>query len=128
MSIAHLSDNDVRHLDRRALTTPEDAREAMTRLDDIIADIAQQISLAKRRAAAGDGFADPLWLSNAERALKGARTSRVLAQDMLAELGKRQRQQAAVQMERRFVDIARKELSADVFARILNQAREAAGG
>lgn len=88
MTLADMTDDALRHLEPEMITTPDDAKAAMMRLDDIVADITHQVSEAKRAANAGEGLSDHRWLTNAERALRGAKASRQIAQQRLGELNR----------------------------------------
>lgn len=111
------------------------AAQIRDRIDALQAEkdaIDAQVAEAKRLAAAGEGFSDPVWLTNAELAAKhrGRKIGRLQATlgDVLRQ--ERARQQAASltqasPFERAFVQRAREMLPRNIYDQLVKAAQAA---
>lgn len=105
----------------------ESEQELLDLKSDIDLDITTiriQLSDAKAKVVTDGSYSDPEWWRKANAALKIKGRQSQQIQNELSLMRRKKQEIKAQQFERRFIDIAKKELSEEVFQKILNQARE----
>jgi hypothetical protein len=110
---------DLKQIDVRTITNPDECHWLMEYLDSIVAKIEEQIEFSMiRDPDTGTYPRDSGWRARANRALRGARILRQAVQNRLGVLNKDVRQAKGLRFENTFIQAAQKLLTVDTFEEI----------
>lgn len=103
----------------------DDADAVRAALDDLQNDLGRikaHIELAQAKRRTSGQFADPVWFANAKIALRHKGAIHQKLQKRLGELNRQEKQTRGSDFEKRFIEVARRRLTPEVFSAIFNEA------